>query len=176
VCQDNPTQPTGTPNQKGQANVPGSAVVAAEKQQTQAVKDAQNKSVVNPSSPSVAKGIRSTKNDEGPKNQELMQQEEGVKFNASFFMCPSLVGMKPQDVIYIPSLRIGDALIEDYKVQSVSYTQDGPNVSISVQATRTPGLDKPMNETAAKKFIQKADSLKTVEDWTNYAWTDRMGR
>jgi hypothetical protein len=33
-----------------------------------------------------------------------------------------------------------------------------------------------MNETAAKKFIQKADSLKTVEDWTNYAWTDRMGK
>jgi hypothetical protein len=173
--QDNPTQPTGTPNQKGQLNVPGSAVVAAEKQQTQAVKDAQKKSVVNPSSPSVVKGNRYTKNDEGPKNQELMQQEEGVKFQAGFFMCPALVGIKPQDIIYIPSLKVGDALIEDYKVQSVSYSQDGPNVTVDVQATRTPGLDKPMNETAAKKFIQKADSLKTVDDWTRYAWAERLG-
>jgi hypothetical protein len=32
-----------------------------------------------------------------------------------------------------------------------------------------------MNETAAKKFIERANTLKTVEDWTRYAWSDRMG-
>jgi hypothetical protein len=124
----------------------------------------------------VVKQNKFTQNDVGPENQQLMQQEEGIKFQAQFFMCPALVGMKPQDVIYIPSLKIGDSLMEDYKVQSVSYSQDGAVVGLSVQATRTPGLNKPMNETAAKKFIEKADTLKTTEDWTNYAWKERIGQ
>jgi hypothetical protein len=174
--QDSVTQPTGTPNAKQAPNAPGSEPLKAKEDQTQAAKDAQNKSVTNPSSPTVVKGNKFTQNDVGPENQQLMQQEEGIKFQAQFFMCPALVGMKPQDVIYIPSLKIGDSLMEDYKVQSVSYSQDGAVVGLSVQATRTPGLNKPMNETAAKKFIEKADTLKTTEDWTNYAWKERIGQ
>ena len=174
--QDALTQPTGTPNKGKAPNAPGSEELAAKEQQSQAAKDAEKRSVANPSSPTVVKGKKFTKNDEGPENQQLMQQEEGIKFQAQLFMCPALVGMKPQDIIYVPSLKIGDALMEDYKVQSVSYSQDGGVVALSVQATRTPGLNKPMNETAAKKFIEKADTLKTVEDWTNYAWKERIGK
>ena len=124
----------------------------------------------------MVKGVKKTKDQISPENQQLMQQEEGIKFQAQLFMCPALVGMKPQDIIYIPSLKIGDSLIEDYKVKSVSYSQDGANVALSVQASRTAGLNKPMNETAAKKFIEKADTLKTVEDWQQFAWGDRMGK
>lgn len=173
--QDSPTQPTGTPNQRQQLQSPGATNVAAVNQQQQAVKDAQKGSVVNPSSPTVVKGKKFTKNNEGPKNQELMQQEEGVKLQAQIFMCPAVVGMKPQDIVYIPSLKIGDALMEDYKVMSVTYAQSGGTIGVSIQATRTPGLNKPMNEAAAKKFIERANTLKTVEDWTRYAWSDRMG-
>lgn len=170
------TQPTNTPNQQKAPKAPGTETqLPAIKDQTQAQKDAQAKSVTNPSSPSVTKGKKFTKNDVGPENQQLMQQEESVKFQAQMFMCPSIVGIKPQDVIYIPSLKVGDALIEDYKVGSVSYSEDGAVVSVSIQASRVPGLNKPMNETAAKKFIEKADSLKTIEDWTNYAWRERLG-
>jgi hypothetical protein len=145
------------------------------RQQQQAVAAAQRGSVVNPSSPTVVKQNKYTKNDEGPTNQELMQQEDNVNLQAEIFMCPSLVGIKPQDIVYIPSLEIGDSLIEDYKVKSVTYAQNGPRIGVSIQATRTAGLDKPMNEAAAKKFIERANTLKTVEDWTRYAWSDRMG-
>jgi hypothetical protein len=173
--QDAVTQPTGTPNKGKPPNSSGSQNLKAKEDQAEAQKDAQSKSVANPSSPTVVKQNKYTKNDVGPENQQLMQQEEGIKFQAQMFMCPALVGIKPQDIIYIPSLRVGDSVMEDYKVQSVSYAQDGAVVGVSVQATRSPGLNKPMNEAAAKKFIQKADSLKTTEDWANFAWKERMG-
>jgi hypothetical protein len=173
--QDAVTQPTGTPNKGKPPNSAGSQDLKAKEDQAEAQKEAEKKSVANPSSPTVVKQNKYTKNDVGPENQQLMQQEEGIKFQAQMFMCPSLVGIKPQDIIYIPSLRVGDSVMEDYKVQSVSYAQDGAVVGVSVQATRSPGLNKPMNEAAAKKFIQKADSLKTTEDWANFAWKERMG-
>jgi hypothetical protein len=31
-----------------------------------------------------------------------------------------------------------------------------------------------MTGEAAKKWIAKADSLKTLEDWQQYAWVERM--
>jgi hypothetical protein len=172
--QDGITQPTGTPNKPQAINAPGSAILPNQQQQSEAQKLAQKQAVANPSSPTVVKQNKFTKNDVGPENQQLMQQEEGVEFQASIFMCPLMVGIKPQDVIYIPSLLPSDELIEDYKVKSVSYSQEGAIVAVSVQASRTPGLDRPMNETAAKKFIEKANTLKTVEDWTTYAWTERL--
>ena len=170
------TQPTGTPNKSKTVNSPGSQNLSNQQQQDEAQKLAQKNSVANPSSPTVVKQNKYTKNDVGPENQQLMQQESGIKFQAQIFMCPLIVGIKPQDVIYIPSLLAGDKLIEDYKVQTVSYSQDGGIVSVSVSASRTPGLNHPMNETAAKKFIEKADTLKTVEDWTNYSWKGRLGQ
>ena len=173
--QDAITQPTGTPNKKNAPKPPGAQELKAQGDQTKGNADATKNSVVDPSSPTVVKGVKKTKDEISPENQQLMQQEEGIKFQAQMFMCPALVGIKPQDIIYIPSLLIGDTLIEDYKVQSVSYSQDGAVVGVSVNASRVPGLNKPMNETAAKKFIEKADTLKTTEDWTMYAWRDRMG-
>jgi hypothetical protein len=170
------TQPGSTPNKEKQPKVPGSQKLIAQKQQDQAQKDAQKKSVTNPSSPSTVKGNKFSKNDVGPEKQQFMQKEDqGVEFQTSVFMCPAVVGIKPQDVIYIPSLKIGDAIMEDYKVKSVTYTQDGALVTVGIQATRTPGLNTLMNTTAGEKFKTKADSLKTVEDWTAYAWTERMG-
>jgi hypothetical protein len=168
------TQPTGTPNKSKTINAPGSQPLSTQQQQDEAQKLAQKNSVANPSSPTVVKQNKYTKNDVGPENQQLMQQEEGVKFQAVVFMCPLMVGIKPQDVIYIASLKTGDKLIEDYKVKSVSYAQDGGMVNVNVSACRTAGLDHPMNEEAAKKFIEKADGLKTIEDWTNYAWKERL--
>jgi hypothetical protein len=174
--QDAVTQPTNTPNQKKPINPGGAEPLLAREDQKNAAKAAAEKSVVAPSSPSVVKGVKLTQNDAGPENQQYLQQEGSVKFQAQLFMCPAIVGVKPQDIIYIPSLKIGDALIEDYKVTSVSYAQDGPIIGVNIQASRTAGLNKPMNETAAKKFISKADGLKSVEDWTQYGWQDRMGQ
>lgn len=171
------TQPGNTPNKPKQQPIPGAQQTLAVEQQNQAQKDAQGRSVTNPSSPSTVRGNKFAKNDIGPEKQQLMQQEDqGIDFSANIFMCPALVGIKPQDVVYIPSLRIGDAVMEDYKVKSVTYSQDGATVSVSISASRTAGLDKLMNPTAGEKFKKKADTLKTIDDWTAYAWTERMGR
>jgi len=173
--QSSPTQPGNPPNKSTTVKPSGSQNLKANADQNDAQKKAKSGSVNNPSSPSTVKGTKFTQNDVGPEKQQLLQAEESIKFSATLFMCPALVGIKPQDIIYIPSLKIGDALMEDYKVTSVSYTQSKAIISINVNATRTAGLNHPMNEVAAKKFIQKADTLKTVEDWTNYAWKERMG-
>lgn len=172
--QASPSQPANPPAKKSPVKPPGSQNLKAATDQSDAQKKAQAKSVTNPSSPSTVKGNKFTQNDIGPEKQQLLEAEESIKFSATIFMCPAIVGIKPQDIIYIPSLKIGDALMEDYKVTSVSYTQSKAIISVNVNATRVAGLNKPMNEIAAKKFIQKADTLKTVEDWTNYAWKERM--
>jgi hypothetical protein len=170
------TQPVNTPSKPEPPKVPGAQPLKSPQDQAKAQKEAQKRSVANPSSPSTVKGDKFIKNDLGPEKQQLMQQEDqGVKLQSTFFLCPALVGIKPQDIIYVPSLKVGDALMEDYKVGSVSYQQDGAMVSVSVQASRSAGMSNMMNEAAGKKFLEKSNSLKTIEDWTAYAWNERMG-
>ena len=88
-------------------------------------------------------------------------------------MCPAITGIKPQDVIYVPSLD--GKIIEDYKVSSVSYTQYGGSFSVSIQASRPYGLNVPMYAKESKKFLEKAKSLVTLEDWEQFAWRERLG-
>jgi hypothetical protein len=89
-------------------------------------------------------------------------------------MCPQLVGIKPYDIVYVPSLT--GSFIEDWIVQSVDYSQNGGNVSVGIQATRIYGLGTPMNEEAAnvfKTFAQTQGLIgenATLESWEKYAW------
>jgi hypothetical protein len=170
------TQPSNTPNKDTPAKPPGSQPLKGPEDQSKAQKAAQKRSVTNPSSPSTVKGNKFTKNDIGPEKQQFQQQEDSITLSTNMFMCPALVGIKPQDVIYIPSLKIGDALMEDYRVKTVSYVQDGAQITVNVSACRTAGLNHLMNDTAGKKFQEKADTLKTEQDWLNYAWKERMGK
>jgi hypothetical protein len=89
-------------------------------------------------------------------------------------MCPILVGVKPHDILYVPSLT--GKYIEDWIVQSVGYSQNNGQVNINLRATRELGLGKPMNEAAAKEFTDFAKSQglvgpnATLEAWEKYAW------
>jgi hypothetical protein len=89
-------------------------------------------------------------------------------------MCPLLVGIKPHDILYIPSLS--GEFIEDWVVQSVGYSAQNGSVEISVQASRVIGLGTPMNKEAADKFKASAISQgligpnSTLEAWEKYAW------
>jgi hypothetical protein len=167
------TQPGNNPQLKGVKNPPpGSQNTQNTRNQTEAQKAAL--ATQGASSPSVVKGTQFSENKIGPEKQQLLQQEEGVKMSAQMYMCPALVGIKPQDVVFVPSLKIGDKLIEDYKVTSVSYQQQAGTIAVSIQATRTYGLNKPMTGAAADKWLAKADTLKTLEDWQNYAWVERL--
>ena len=119
--------------------------------------------------------VQSKENPYGPDRQNALNQEKNAKLNFSTFLCPLLVGLKPHDILYIPSLT--GQFIEDWIVQSVGYSQQDGNVEVSVQATRIIGLGTPMNEEAANKI--KASAIAqgligpnaTLEAWERYAWS-----
>jgi hypothetical protein len=119
-------------------------------------------------------GIQNADNPEGPDRQNAMNDEKVATLNMDTLMCPQLVGIKPYDIVYVPSLT--GNFIEDWIVQSVDYSQNGGNVSVGIQATRIYGLGTPMNEEAAnvfKTFAQTQGLIgenATLESWEKYAW------
>jgi hypothetical protein len=121
-------------------------------------------------------GVQNAKNPDGPSKQALLQKEKGSTLSANMFMAPVLVGIKPGDIVYIPSLQTGgaDTYIEDWIVTSVSYTQNDGEISVSVNASRPYGLGTLINEKAGKKWKEKARTLKTLEDWAAYAWPTNL--
>lgn len=170
-----PSQPKSTPIPKsGNSAAPGANPTKADEEVKKGQKPG-SKSTQRSSSPSNVKGFQYSENPNGPQKQEAGKQEDGIKLNAALFMCPALVGIKPQDIVYVPSLKTGSKEIEDYIVQSVSYQQQGGSVAISIEASRTFGLSKPMDEKNAKKFKAKADTFLTLSDWEYYAWRERLG-
>jgi hypothetical protein len=162
----NPVQSTKTPPIPGRQTRPA----------TTAQKEAQkpnNNSVQATSSPSNNKGLLYSENPNGPQKQQVMNEEEGVKMDSQIFMCPAITGIKPQDVVYVPSLT--GKIIEDYKVTSVTYSQDGGTFAVSIQGCRPYGLNTSMYPEEAEKFLQKAKTLQTLSDWEHFAWRERLG-
>ena len=120
-------------------------------------------------------GIQNKDNPYGPDRQNALNAEKSAEITFETLMCPLLTGIKPNDVVFIPSFK-GD-YIEDWIVQNVSYTQNNGNVSVSVKGTRTFGVKNTMNETASKKFLALAKSNGLVgpnaqlDAWDAYAWS-----
>jgi hypothetical protein len=140
-------------------------------------KDGPAKTTSSPLGPSGGRAslsVQSKENPYGPDRQNALNQEKNAKLNFSTFLTPVLVGLKPHDILYIPSLS--GEFIEDWIVQSVGYSAQNGGVEVSVQASRIIGLGTPMNEEAAKKF--KASAIAqgligpnaTLEAWERYAW------
>jgi hypothetical protein len=119
-------------------------------------------------------GVGNAKNPEGPNRQNALNDEKASKLQMDTLMCPLLVGIKPHDIIFIPSLT-GD-FMEDWIVQQVSYNQNNGRVSINVTASRIFGNASPMNKTAYDKFLAFAKQRKLVgpsaniDSWDLYAW------
>lgn len=119
-------------------------------------------------------GVQNKDNPNGPDRQNALNAEKSQDLTFDTFMCPLLVGLKPNDIVFIPSLK-GD-VIEDWIVQNVDYSQSNGAVNISVKATRTFGVKETMNEKMTKKFLEFAKKQKlvgpdaTLEAWDSYAW------
>lgn len=113
-------------------------------------------------------------NPEGPNRSNAINDEKGSKLDLDTLMCPLLCGIKPHDVLYVPSLS-GD-FIEDWIVQEVGYSQNNGQVNINLQATRVYGLGTAMNQKEAEKFKQYAESIgligknASLDNWDKYAW------
>lgn len=122
--------------------------------------------------------MRLTNNEEGPKKQELLNTEKQAKLSASMLMTPVITGVKPHDILYIPSFT--GEYIEDWIVNSVSYEQSDGLIKVSLQATRSYGLGNPMQEKPAetfKKFAKDKGLIgenSNLEAWQEYAWASSL--
>ena len=120
-------------------------------------------------------GVQNLENPNGPDKQIASNEEKGSDLSLTTFMCPLLVGIKPGDIVYVPSLT--GKYIEDWIVQNVGYDQSNGEVSINISATRTLGLGTPMNPDAAKTILDFAKNFGLVgekaslENWDKYAWS-----
>ena len=92
-------------------------------------------------------------------------------------MHPFIVGIKPNDILYVPSLVEGAKYMEDWIVDSVTYHQTDGGVSVSVGASRVFGKGGLMHSgsNGGEKFRKIAASLNKpgqagLEAWRQYAW------
>lgn len=119
-------------------------------------------------------GIQNKDNPLAPDRQNALNDEKSSELNMDTLMCPLLVGIKPYDILYVPSLT--GNFIEDWIVQSVGYSQNNGQVNVNIRATRMMGLGAAMNQKAAEEFSKFAKDRgligpnATLESWDAYAW------
>lgn len=126
-------------------------------------------------------GIRNAANEDGPKKQRLLQEESQSKLSANVFMCPHLVGIKPGDIVYVPSLQTGAPYIEDWIVDAISYQQSNGGVEISISGTRPFTTNGLINPPAGEKFRARAAELNLegrsgLTKWQEFAWATARSR
>jgi len=175
------TENKPTPSTKPQPKNPAKPDVSQQNPQS-SPQTQQQKTSVRTSSPqgsalaSPNPGVQNANNPDGPAKQALLNKEKGSTLSASMFMAPVLVGIKPGDIVYIPSLQTdaADTYIEDWIVTSVDYDQSDGEIKVSINASRPYGLGTLINEKAGKKWKEKARTLKTLEDWAAYAWPTNL--
>lgn len=120
-------------------------------------------------------GVGNKDNPDAPEKQNALQDEKVATLTVQTFLTPVLVGVKPHDILYVPSLT--GKYIEDWIVQSVDYDQNDGKVEVNIQATRIYGSGAPMNAKARDEFATYADQQNligadaTLEAWDAYAWS-----
>lgn len=94
------------------------------------------------------------------------------EMNTEFFMTPYMVGIKPRDFIAIPSLSGPGSYIEDWLVETVTYTQQTTGgIRISVQGWRPFTGDQPMLDPGSISEVQGVvSSLTTPALWSKLYW------
>lgn len=100
-------------------------------------------------------------------------QQSTTTGNGNFFMVPYLVGVKPRDILCIPSLNADNPYFEDWIIETVSYEQkDEGGVEIGMSCTRPfPGEGLIIAEADAKAVEDVLKTLKTTKDWHNLYWS-----
>jgi len=123
---------------------------------------------------SASSNIQALNNPEAPDRQQALNNEKAADLQMSTFLCPLLVGIKPYDIVFVPSLS--GKFIEDWIVDSVSYTQSNGKVTVAINANRVIGTGTPMQKAPADKFKALAEGKKLIgpsanlKSWDDYAW------
>jgi hypothetical protein len=120
------------------------------------------------------KNMRVKDNAEGELKKIQLEVERNATMSSTVFVCPSLMGIKPCDIVYLPSYN--GKFVEDWIVSSVSYKQTDGGVEVSLNCARQYGLASLMNPKAGKAWVERIKGWKLVgegaslEAWEDYAW------
>ena len=98
---------------------------------------------------------------------------KSTTINFECLMVPYMVGIKPEDMIAIASLKDNNDYVEDYEVTKVVYTQNAQGVvMLSIEAKRpyTGGQPMPGNKIGESLSIINQVNAKGVEGWTEFYW------
>jgi len=111
----------------------------------------------------------------GTNKKKILNDEGACRLSVSTLMFPALVGIKPGDIVYVPSLGSEkDIFIEDWIVHGVTYTQTDGGVNLSIEGSRWFGNPDLMQKEPAKPWTALARSLNadpTFTKWQKYAWS-----
>jgi len=135
---------------------------------------AQSKNPAGATAPSDKPQSRSETQQPSPNSPEArakLTQMMTTKLTTSFPMVPRNVGIKPRDILCIPSLEQG-GYIEDYEITSVSYQMESTGgVTINIQAERPFTGDENMLDAASIQMVRSiADGLDTPAKWNQFYW------
>ena len=92
--------------------------------------------------------------------------------NFSVMMVPYMVGIKPRDLIAIPSLKGPGDYIEDWEVKTVSYEQDttgGVTIAITGERPYT-GEEQLLDEATVSQVKSTVAGLVTPDAWAQFYW------
>lgn len=98
---------------------------------------------------------------------------QGSTVNFSVPMLPYIVGIKPRDIIAIPSLKGPGDFIEDWEVTGVNYTQSSQgsvDLSISGRRVYAPGGVAMMDPPTLAEVKATVATLRTPEKWNAFYW------
>lgn len=99
-----------------------------------------------------------------------MERQDKAQCDGDFFMVPQLVGIKPRDVIFIPSMSLD--YLEEWVLSQVSYSFEGGGCKIGVTGYRFDlgATQKLVSTETYNRFLNKLKSLRTIRDWESYYW------
>ncbi len=90
--------------------------------------------------------------------------------SASIFMTPYFVGLKPRDILVVPSLAGPGNFLEDWEITNVTYSQNETGgVYIDISGRRTFTGEEPMMDSAtAKEITEIVSKLTTPALWNKF--------
>ena len=102
--------------------------------------------------------------------REARENQNKFVCSTSFFMVPQVVGIKPRDFLFVPSLT--EDYLEDWVVESVGYDFTSAGAQINVSGFRVdldPG-QKMVSTDTYHSFLERSKSFQKLEDWEKYYW------
>lgn len=102
--------------------------------------------------------------------KQAQERQDKAQCSGTFFMVPEVVGIKPRDVIFIPSMKLD--YLEEWVLSQVNYDFSGGGCNVTVNGYRFDlgPTQKIVSTDTYNFFLDKLKTLKTVEDWENYYW------